>query len=128
MLSRTQWNEIVCVLGVRQIEKFDNRLNIVTMGNYNLHCSDYIIRIRGLPWNTSTKEILDFFDGLNIVNGENGIHLISLATNTTKPLGEAFIELATVYDFQASQRYHKKNLRNRYIEGKYERKLLYHYN
>lgn len=77
----------------------------------------YIIRIRGLPWNTTKDEICDFFNGVNIVNGEHGIHLVTLATSTSKPLGEAYIELATGDDMQLAQSFHKKNLGTRYIEG-----------
>lgn len=80
-------------------------------------CTPYIIRIRGLPWNTTKQEICDFFEGVNIVNGEHGIHLVTLATSTSKPLGEAYIELASGDDMQLAQSFHKKNLGTRYIEG-----------
>lgn len=80
-------------------------------------CTPYIIRIRGLPWNTTKQEICDFFDGVNIVNGEHGIHLVTLATSTSKPLGEAYIELASNDDMLLAQSFHKKNLGTRYIEG-----------
>lgn len=81
-------------------------------------CTPFIIRIRGLPWNTTKEEICDFFNGVNIVNGEHGIHLVTLATSTSKPLGEAYIELASSDDMQLAQSFHKKNLGTRYIEGK----------
>lgn len=99
----------VYVSGGGQNESFDNDNN---EGDVN------IIRIRGLPWNTTKQEICDFFDGVNIVNGENGIHWVTLATNHTKPLSEAYIELASYDDFQRAQSFHKKNLGTRYIEGK----------
>lgn len=82
-------------------------------------CTPYIIRIRGLPWNTTKQEICDFFDGVNIVNGEHGIHLVTLATSTSKPLGEAYIELTSSDDMQLAQSFHKKNLGTRYIEGNF---------
>lgn len=114
---------IVYVSGDERIESFDNASDD-TQGNSNLNDSsnDYddspsIIRIRGLPWNTTTQEICDFFDGVNILNGENGIHMVTLATNNTKPLGEAYIELASNDDLQQALSFHKKNLGPRYIEG-----------
>lgn len=67
--------------------------------------------------NTTKQEICDFFQGVNIVNGENGIHLVTLATNNSKPLGEAYIELASNDDLQLAHEFHKKNLGTRYIEG-----------
>ncbi|XP_055300954.1 heterogeneous nuclear ribonucleoprotein F-like [Sitodiplosis mosellana] len=91
------------------IESFDN-------DDIQGDCNGNIIRIRGLPWNTTKQEICDFFDGVNIVNGENGIHWVTLATNHTKPLSEAYIELASFDDLQRAQTFHKKNLGTRYIE------------
>lgn len=110
---------IVYVSGGDQIESFDNDIVDDIQGNCNENnTSEHIIRIRGLPWNTTKPEICDFFNGVNIVNGENGIHLVTLATNNTKPLGEAYIELASYDDLQRAQTFHKKNLGTRYIEGK----------
>lgn len=111
-----------------QAEYFDNNINDNSQddgdGNNICNYSPYIIRIRGLPWNTTKHEICDFFDGVNIVNGENGIHLITVATNTSRPLGEAYIELATNEDLQLVHSFHKKNLGARYIEGKFIRSNL----
>lgn len=103
-----------------KIELFDNNLNAHddTPDNGNdMQNSANIIRIRGLPWNTTITEICDFFKGVNILHGENGVHLITLATNNSKPLGEAYIELATNDDFELAKTFHKKNLGTRYIEG-----------
>lgn len=117
----------VYVSGGDQIESFDNDNGSDDIqGNSNENnTSEHIIRIRGLPWNTTKQEICDFFDGVDIVNGENGIHLVTLATNNTKPLGEAYIELASYDDLQRAQTFHKKNLGTRYIEGKIERNIVY---
>lgn len=108
----TAWNVFVYVSGGSQNESFDN-------DDVQGDCNSHIIRIRGLPWNTTKQEICDFFDGVNIVNGENGIHWVTLATNHTKPLSEAYIELASFDDLQRAQTFHKKNLGTRYIEGKF---------
>lgn len=103
--------------GDPQIESFDNNINDDIGGRGNYDDSGNIIRIRGLPWNTTVREICDFFEGVNILNGENGVHLITLATNNSKPLGEAYIELASNEDFELAKSFHKKNLGTRYIEG-----------
>lgn len=103
--------------GDPQIESFDNNINDDIEGSGNYDDIANIIRIRGLPWNTTVREICDFFEGVNILNGENGVHLITLATNNTKPLGEAYIELASHEDFELAKSFHKKNLGTRYIEG-----------
>lgn len=103
--------------GDPQIESFDNNINDDIEGSGNYDDIANIIRIRGLPWNTTVREICDFFEGVNILNGENGVHLITLATNNSKPLGEAYIELASNEDFELAKSFHKKNLGTRYIEG-----------
>lgn len=107
---------IVVILGDIQIESFGININDGTHGNSGVDEAN-IIRIRGLPWNTTVREICDFFEGVNILHGENGVHLITLATNNSKPLGEAYIELASSEDFELAKTFHKKNLGTRYIEG-----------
>lgn len=97
----------------------DNNDNGNGNGSGDDEYSPYIIRIRGLPWNTTKQEICDFFNGVHIVNGENGIHLVTLATNNTKPLGEAYIELSSEDDIQRAHTFHKKTLGTRYIEGRF---------
>lgn len=84
----------------------------------NFDDGPHLIRIRGLPWSTSKGEILDFFNGVRIRNGENGIHLVTFAENSTRPLGEAYIELQTAKDLDLARAFDRKNLGTRYIEGK----------
>lgn len=79
----------------------------------------FLIRIRGLPFTTTKQEIAEFFEGINIINGEDGIHLASFGLHSTKPLGEAYIELASEDDYEKAQNFHKKNMGSRYIEGKH---------
>lgn len=76
-----------------------------------------MIRIRGLPFTTTKQEILDFFEDINIVSGEDGIHLAAFGLHSTKPLGEAYIELASEDDYEKAQGFHKKTMGSRYIEG-----------
>lgn len=82
--------------------------------NYN---GPYLIRIRGLPWSTTKQDILDFFDGVHILNGEDGIHLITLPMLPSRPLGEAYIQLASERDLDLAHTFDRKNLGSRYIEG-----------
>lgn len=79
--------------------------------------SPFLIHIRGLPWTTTKQEICDFFAGVNIVNGENGIHIITCAMNNSRPLGEAYIELVSNDDLELALTFDRKNLGKRYIEG-----------
>lgn len=78
-----------------------------------------LIRIRGLPFTTTKQEIIEFFDGICIRGGEDGIHFTSsnFGANESRPSGEAYIELASFGDANRAHEYHRKNIRNRYIEG-----------
>lgn len=86
--------------------------------NGNAFNSPYFIRIRGLPWSTTKRDILNFFHGVHILNGEDGIHLITLALTPNRPLGEAYIQLATQRDLEMAHNFDRKNLGSRYIEGR----------
>lgn len=64
--------------------------------------SGIIVRIRGLPWDATKQEICDFFYGVNIVNGENGIYVVNRAANKTKSL-EVYIELASYVNLKRAK-------------------------
>lgn len=91
-------------------------VSILDDPNFDYDCT-WLIRIRGLPWSATKKEIVQFFDGVNILNGENGVHLITLSGNKSRPLGEAYIQLASEDDFNKAQNFHRQNMGQRYIES-----------
>jgi heterogeneous nuclear ribonucleoprotein F/H len=74
------------------------------------------IKLRGLPWNATSKEIVDFLKDVEIVNGENGIHMIT-SPRDGRPNGECFVECATKTDYDNAFEYNKKMMGHRYIEG-----------
>lgn len=63
--------------------------------------SGIIVRIRGLPWDATEQEICDFFYGVNIKNGEKGIHVVNRAANKKTP--EVFIELASYVNLKRAK-------------------------
>lgn len=75
-----------------------------------------IIKLRGLPWNVSAQDIIDFLKDCDILNGEKGIHLIT-SPRDGRPNGEAFVELCTESDFTLAFDYNKKVMGHRYIES-----------
>lgn len=77
---------------------------------------NHIIKLRGLPWNVSSKDIIDFLEDIEIVRGENGIHLIT-SQRDGRPNGEAFVECASENDYNKAFDYHKKTMGHRYIES-----------
>lgn len=74
------------------------------------------IRLRGLPWSVTNKEILDFLS-VNVVGGEEGIHLVTSRFDG-KYTGEAFVELESEADEEEAFKRNKENLGHRYIESK----------
>lgn len=73
-----------------------------------------LLKIRGLPWTTTKKELRDFFAGVKMLNGLDGIHFISDDPNCA---GIAYIQLATKRDYDRAKEFHRKNLDGRYIDG-----------
>lgn len=78
----------------------------------------HFVRIRGLPWTITKREIVEFFDGVSIRGGEDGIHLVTLGANSSRPSGEAYIEFNSAEDARRALSFDMKHLRTRYIEGK----------
>uniref|UniRef100_A0A6A7G1A6 Heterogeneous nuclear ribonucleoprotein H-like n=1 Tax=Hirondellea gigas TaxID=1518452 RepID=A0A6A7G1A6_9CRUS len=75
--------------------------------------SNYIIRVRGLPWSCTEEEILKFFDPIEVKGGVDGIHL---ATKDGRFNGEALIEFDNAEDFAEAEKKHNKHIGRRYIE------------
>lgn len=84
--------------------------------------SKWIIKLRGLPWTVTKKEIQEFLHDVDVWNGEDGIHLITFSRNGGRPNGEAFVECANEDAYQAAFQHNKDMLGHRYIES-----MLYGY-
>lgn len=78
----------------------------------------YIIKLRGLPWNVSAQDILEFLKEIEVARGESGVHLIT-SPRDGRPNGEAFVECASENDYNRAFDFHKKVMGHRYIESKY---------
>lgn len=75
-----------------------------------------IIKLRGLPWNSTVKDILDFLKECSVVEGEKGVHL-AISHRDGRPNGEAFVELESSEDVDKAFTYNKNILGHRYIES-----------
>lgn len=81
------------------------------------HDNSFIIKLRGLPWTVTNKDIVNFLKDIAIADGENGVHLITYSRNSTRPNGEAFVVCASEDDYKKSFYYNKKTIGKRYIES-----------
>lgn len=57
----------------------------------------HVIHVENIPWTATKKEIVDLFGNIEILNGVNGIHFI---VDNEKIHNNAFIELASLKDYQ----------------------------
>ncbi|XP_068156544.1 LOW QUALITY PROTEIN: heterogeneous nuclear ribonucleoprotein H2 [Drosophila tropicalis] len=81
----------------------------------NVGESPKFIRLRGLPWSATHKEILDFLENVNVTNGSQGIHLVTSRVDG-KNTGEAYVEVASQEDVEEARKLNKASMGHRYIE------------
>ncbi|KAJ0177526.1 hypothetical protein K1T71_006399 [Dendrolimus kikuchii] len=74
----------------------------------------YIIKLRGLPFSTTVEDVLDFLNGVNVVNNKEGVHLTEV--RPARPSGECFVEVETQQDVDEALKKDKENMGKRYIE------------
>ena len=70
--------------------------------------------MRGLPFTATLEEVQEFFDGIEIMNGMDGIVLT--ATSDGRPTGEAYVEFPSEEGHREAMKLHKKSMGSRYIE------------
>jgi hypothetical protein len=75
----------------------------------------FIIKLRGLPWNSTANDILDFLKNVDVVGGEKGIHMA--VGRDGRANGEAYVECATANDLDTAFTYNKNMIGSRYIES-----------
>jgi len=77
--------------------------------------SSLVVKVRGLPWSTTTAEIIDFFGGCNVARGKDGVYIVM--TKEGRPSGEAFIEMESDEDIEQALKKDREYVGSRYIEG-----------
>lgn len=81
------------------------------------------VRLRGLPWSATHKEILDFLKDVTVVGGAEGIHLITSRWDG-KNTGEAYVEVESQQDVNAALKLNNASMGHRYIEGKWQQQSI----
>ncbi|KAH3764249.1 epithelial splicing regulatory protein 2 [Pelomyxa schiedti] len=72
-----------------------------------------IVKLRGLPWQATDRDIESFFNGLHIVKG-HGIRII--LNQHGRPSGEAYVEFTNELDAEKALARNKQHMAHRYIE------------
>lgn len=99
-------------IGSRYVEVFPVRDSEMVRRAYRGNIDDCIVRLRGLPYRCSKEEILDFFNGLEIVS--NGIVLPM--DHQGRHTGDAYVEFVNSETAEKSMDRHKEKIGHRYIE------------
>jgi heterogeneous nuclear ribonucleoprotein F/H len=76
--------------------------------------SGAVIRLRGLPWEATPENIVEFFKDIKVKNGTEGVHF--KMQRDGRASGEAFVELETSDDRDASLALNGQYIGKRYIE------------
>ncbi|XP_046967226.1 heterogeneous nuclear ribonucleoprotein H2-like isoform X1 [Vanessa cardui] len=74
----------------------------------------HIIKLRGLPFSTTIEDVLDFLNGVNVLNEKDGVHLTEVRPG--RPSGECFVEVQSQEDVEEALKKDKENMGKRYIE------------
>lgn len=91
----------------------ENSFDIYNGLGYN--AAPYVLQSNGFPWSMSKRDILQFFVGVKILNGTNGIHFI--IDNRLNKCNKLYIQLATENDYRKAQCYNNRKLNGLNIEG-----------
>lgn len=71
-----------------------------------------ILRMRGLPYSATKKDIMEFFEGYQL--SENNVHIVF--NRGGRPSGDAYVEFANADDSKSAMKKDKGILGSRYIE------------
>ena len=74
----------------------------------------FAVRTRGLPYEATKNEIIQFLSQCNIKNGQDGVHILVAVDG--RPTGEAIVELESQVDVENALKCHNQNMGRRYIE------------
>ncbi|KAL4541333.1 hypothetical protein Ndes2526B_g05865 [Nannochloris sp. 'desiccata'] len=106
-------------LGTRYIEIFHAKeaslvASTIESSDREPSLAGFVVRLRGLPFNSTSEDILNFFDPVISMGASSGV-LFSCAQDG-RFTGDAFIEVKTEEDLEICLQKNKEFLGSRYIE------------
>jgi len=113
------------MMGRRYIEVMESRLSLMERakrdegtgggrGGARRKTSEFCVRLRGLPWESTKDDIADFLAKCRIEGGNRGITIME--DDRGRAAGDAYVELETADDLDDAMRMHKRDMGSRYIE------------
>lgn len=78
----------------------------------------YIVQVNGFRWSETKNKIIEYFDNVNILNGEKGIHFI--IDKKINKCNKMFIQLASENDYKAILNYNQRFIDREKIEGMFK--------
>ena len=76
--------------------------------------SDFVVRLRGLPYSATARDVLNLLHDCKITDNDKGIRF-SFAPDG-RPSGEAFVELASEEDVSKALGHNNEHMGKRYVE------------
>jgi RNA recognition motif-containing protein len=76
--------------------------------------TEFVVRLRGLPYSATSREILDLLNDCQVAGGDKGIRF-SFAPDG-RPSGEAFVELVSEEDVSKALGHNNEHMGKRYVE------------
>ena len=74
----------------------------------------FVVFVRGLPWSVTRDGLVGFFDAHGIGLAEGGVHLVT--NRKGKPMGHAYVKLATREDAEKALDKNGQYMAGRYLE------------
>lgn len=102
-------------LGHRYVEVYEITNSVaeaILKNDMNDAPSDFVVRLRGLPYSSSEPDIVHFFSGLDIV--QNGITIVK--DHQGRNSGQAYVEFTSQQAFEEALRKDREKIGPRYIE------------
>ena len=83
----------------------------------------FLVKLRGIPYETTPGEVLEFLGDTNVKGGADGVHVLQAPDN--RPKGEALVELETHQDMVNALNKDRQHMGNRYVEVMFVNKEQY---
>lgn len=77
-----------------------------------------MVLARGFQWKVTKQDVIGFFKGIKVMNGENGINIIKNVAM------EAYVELASKADVKTALKLDNKRVDDRVVHGMCDRNKL----